>query len=328
MKQTFLRLFFAPILLLSSLLSACSPALETPPSKQAITATETATQTTEKKEPEIIQKSDPKADDTVNVLMIGNSGCYYYVEELYGIAKAAGIKMKVCNLYYSGCPLEKHWTWWKLNEKKYQYFETDENGRIGYSNYSLNMALQSENWDMISLQEAFSPNKAKDRELCFSNCEPYMKDLTAYLREQFPQSKLFWHQTWSYEVGYNRDNGVIDSPEAQEAHHQTVRDVSLHLCKTYDLQRIPVGDAWQIARRDPVIGDRLCHKKGAVGDFLHDGDTGGGQYLNGCVWFEVLTGQSCIGNTWRPDYVLSEEMIAALQQDAHRAVEEMRSEAV
>jgi len=328
MKQTFLRLFFAPILLLSSLLSACSPALETPPSKQAITATETATQTTEKKEPEIIQKSDPKADDTVNVLMIGNSGCYYYVEELYGIAKAAGIKMKVCNLYYSGCPLEKHWTWWKLNEKKYQYFETDENGRIGYSNYSLNMALQSENWDMISLQEAFSPNKAKDRELCFSNCEPYMKDLTAYLREQFPQSKLFWHQTWSYEVGYNRDNGVIDSPEAQEAHHQTVRDVSLHLCKTYDLQRIPVGDAWQIARRDPVIGDRLCHKKGAVGDFLHDGDTGGGQYLNACVWFEVLTGQSCIGNTWRPDYVLSEEMIAALQQDAHRAVEEMRSEAV
>ena len=142
-----------------------------------------------------------------------------------------------------------------------------------------------------------------------------------FLREQFPQSEFFWHQTWSYEVGYDRDNGVIDSPEAQEAQHQTVRDVALHLCKEYDLIRIPVGDAWQIARKDPMIGDVLCHKKGAVGDFLHDGDTGGGQYLNACVWFEVLTGKSCIGNTWRPEYDLSEEKIVQLQKVAHEAVE-------
>ena len=267
-----------------------------------------------------MQKSDPKEDDVINVLMIGNSGCYYYVEELYGVAKAAGIDMKVCNLYYSGCPLQKHWTWWKQNEKNYQYFVTDERGRMKYENYSLTMALQCENWDMISLQEAFSPNKAKDRDLSFSSCEPYMKDLMAFLREQFPQSEFFWHQTWSYEVGYDRDNGKIDSPEAQEAHHQTVRDVSLHLCEKYDLVRIPVGDAWQIARKNPAIGDVLCHKKGKVGDFLHDGDTGGGQYLNACVWFEVLTGQSCIGNTWRPDYELSEEKIQELQKSAHEAV--------
>ena len=48
------------------------------------------------------QKTDPALDDTLNLLMIGNSGCYYYVEELYGLAEAAGIKMRVCNVYYSG----------------------------------------------------------------------------------------------------------------------------------------------------------------------------------------------------------------------------------
>jgi len=278
----------------------------------------------DEEKPEIMQKGDPKADDVVNVLMIGNSGCYYYVEELYGMAKAAGIHMKVCNLYYSGCPMEKHWEWWRQGEANYQYFVTNEEGRKRYENYSLKMALQCENWDMISLQEAFSPNKAKDLELCFTKADPYTKDLMKYLREQFPQSEFFWHQTWSYEVGYDRDNGVIDSPEAQEAHHQTVREVALRLCEKYDLIRIPVGDAWQIARKNPVIGDKLCHKKGAVGDFLHDGDTGGGQYLNACVWLEVLTGQSCIGNTWRPEYDLSEEKIAELQKAAHQAVEEAR----
>lgn len=318
MKRSLLYAFLVLVLLLTSCGQSLVPAEET---KETVeNGSQSQTSTAEEK-PAIMQKGDPKADDVINVLMIGNSGCYYYVEELYGIAKAAGINMKVCNLYYSGCPMEKHWTWWKQNESNYQYFVTDGNGRVKYEKYSLRMALQCENWDMISLQEAFSPNKAKDRELCFAKADPYTKDLMKYLREQFPQSEFFWHQTWSYEVGYDRDNGVIDSPEAQEAHHQTVRDVALHLCKEYDLIRIPVGDAWQIARKDPMIGDVLCHKKGAVGDFLHDGDTGGGQYLNACVWFEVLTGKSCIGNTWRPEYDLSEEKIVQLQKAAHEAVE-------
>ena len=39
----------------------------------------------------IMQKSDPAQADELNILMIGNSHCYYYVEELYGLAKAAGI---------------------------------------------------------------------------------------------------------------------------------------------------------------------------------------------------------------------------------------------
>ena len=73
------------------------------------------------------------------------------------------------------------------------------------------------------------------------------------------------------------------------------------------------------------MGDVLCNR-GAKSDNYHDGEEGGGQYLNACVWFETLTGQSCIGNTWRPDtYELSESMIAALQQAAHRAVAESRA---
>ena len=62
-----------------------------------------------------------------------------------------------------------------------------------------------------------------------------------------------------------------------------------------------------------------------MSDTSHDGDIGGGQYLNACVWFETLTGQSCVGNAFRPDYELSEEMITMLQNAAHIAVETMRA---
>ena len=76
-----------------------------------------------------------KSDDgLLNVLMIGNSYCYYYVEELYGLAAAAGIKMRVCNVYYSGCSLQQHWTWWQTKEANYDFFVTDENGRVKEQN--------------------------------------------------------------------------------------------------------------------------------------------------------------------------------------------------
>jgi tRNA dimethylallyltransferase len=53
----------------------------------------------------------PEEDDVIDILMVGNSFCYYYVEELAGIAAAAGVKMRVCNVYYSGCKMSQHYNW-------------------------------------------------------------------------------------------------------------------------------------------------------------------------------------------------------------------------
>ena len=72
----------------------------------------------------------PAEDDVIDVLMIGSSFCYYYVEELYGIAEAAGVKMRVCNVYYSGCKFEWHYTWWKQGKSNYEFYQvTDNTGR-------------------------------------------------------------------------------------------------------------------------------------------------------------------------------------------------------
>ena len=83
----------------------------------------------ETKPKNIMQKSDPAEDDVFNLLMVGHSGCYYYTDELYNVAKAAGVKMRVCNVYYSGCPLENHWNWWKNGEAHYDFFVIDDNGK-------------------------------------------------------------------------------------------------------------------------------------------------------------------------------------------------------
>lgn len=135
-------------------------------------------------------------------------------------------------------------------------------------------------------------------------------------------TKLYWQQNSPYQVGYNK-GFAITSFEDQQIDNAVYRDIAKLVSERYSIGWIPRGDAAQIARANPVVGDTLTARigiNGNLGDLYHDGDIGGGQYLTACTWFEILTGQSCVGNTYRPDYELSEEKIVALQQAAHEVV--------
>ncbi|MBQ3075066.1 MAG: DUF4886 domain-containing protein, partial [Clostridia bacterium] len=135
----------ALFLALIALLTSCGQSIsELTQTETAVKEKEAMTETNEKN---IYQTSDPAEDGELNLLMIGSSFCYYYVEELHGMLKAAGIRANVCNVYYSGCPLEKHWTWWKMREAHYQYFITNDGGRTKTADRSLEWCLQQKNWD-------------------------------------------------------------------------------------------------------------------------------------------------------------------------------------
>lgn len=276
---------------------------------------------------------DPKEDNVLNILMIGNSFCYYFVEELYGIAKAAGVDMRVCNVYYSGCTLKMHYEWWKNGEANYEFYVTDENGRNKTAGCNLEYCLQQGNWDVISFQDGWgvlfpTAEHWATMDARIAERKIYRDALIGRARELFPNAEFYWHQTWAYETGYYGSLGKMETKEQQDEYTRWFKELTLRVCQEQNLKRVPTGEAWNLVRHDPLFNDTLCYstsKNNGLGDHYHDGDLGGGQYLNACVWFETLTGQSCIGNTWRPDYELSEEKIAVLQQAAHQAVQEMKS---
>lgn len=325
----------ALVLALSSILTACGQSLpqKTEPEKTeseniSKTKEETQTMTTP-------QKPDPATDDTLNILMIGSSFCYYYVEELYGMLKAAGIRANVCNVYYSGCPLEKHWNWWKLGEAHYEYFITNDGGRQKTPDRSLEWCLKQKNWDIISLQESTSKIFNVGAEKHLETSKRWRTDLWKHLKEQFPQSRYFWHQPWTYQIGTASNGYVMKDAAQQQGIADEIRAYAVAVCEELDLERVNTGDAWQITRNEHGY-DKLCARIGKgvnnEGDYYHDGDVGGGQYLNACVWFEILTGQSCVGNSFRPKYVLdgkdlslTEEKINLLQNTAHQAVAEFKA---
>lgn len=324
-------LALAVLLTVSILLGGCQRAVDpdpTPDTEQTQETTrESGTSATEETL-DIMQKSDPAEDDTLNILMIGNSFCYYYPDELYGLAKAEGIKVRVCNVYYSGCTLKQHCTWWLNGEENYQFFTYDWAGRKKLENRGLEFCLAQQNWDVISLQESGSKLLKSSAEESLKANSMFRQALVKFIKEQFPRSELYWHQTWAYQLGYNRGGIEYVSALQQRAYAKQMKKYAIDACEDSQLTgRINTGEAWEIARLDPRVGDILCNRLKDGGDFYHDGDIGGGQYLNACVWFEILTGKSCVGNTFRPgNYTLSEELVTALQECAHQAVENLKAE--
>ena len=279
----------------------------------------------------------PVDDGVIDVLMIGNSFCTYFTEELYNIAKAAGVKMRVCNLYYGGCSLEQHYTWWQTDDAPYTFYNVDENGRVSTKDVSLEWALAQGEWDILSIQEVSSRLRHISAAEGLEMTKTYRDALIPYLQDRFPSAQLYWHQTWAYQKGYNTSSYQCLTTETQKTYAARQNEFALAVCEQYGIPRVPSGIAWEIIRDGGY--DEMCDRLGKAdgddphaGDYYHDGDIGGGQYLNACVWFETITGQSVIGNTYVPTYVYKNETynlnaeitVEALQAAAHAAVESIK----
>jgi hypothetical protein len=258
------------------------------------------------------------------------------VEELYGLLEAAGIKANVCNVYYSGGKLYQHYNWWVGKKSNYEYFCTNENGRVKTANVSLEWCLAQQEWDVLTLQESglgafreITPEQAlADREL-------YLTSLYGYLMEQFPKAEFYWHESSAYQVGYDRGDFTVTCLEDQIRDTENFRKFALLISEKYNVGWIPRGEGKLLARLGGYdqLSARLGKGNNHEGDYYHAGDIGGGQYLTACVWFETLTGLSCVGSPYRPVYTYNGKVYELnegityeqLQQYGHQAVEFMRT---
>lgn len=277
----------------------------------------------------------------MNILFIGDSSCYYWTDELYGLLAAAGYETaNVCNLYYSGCTPKMYWEWHQGGAAKYQLFTVNSEGRNEIADCSLEQALKMRNWDILSFKNNSGSYNKPTKEESLATTEPYLTNLLEYVRGQYPLSKYFWQQNWAVEPGYSTSAYTMEDVAQRTAMYNNIKYVSQEVSKKHGLKVVPCGDAWEPVRdlklfrtpmeNFPLEKITMCTRirSGQMfDDFGHDGDVGGGQYLNACVWFECITGQSCIGNTFRPqykmgalDFSLTEEKIEVLQKAAHDAV--------
>ena len=296
--------------------------------------TGTAETTTEDIFKNALHKTDPAEDDTLYILTAAASNSHYFLDEMYGILAAAGVKAKVCNLMRSSTGILDFYNFWKNNEAVFQVIIHDENGQTVMENMTFDNALRLYNWDVFNMQEGTAPHRTMTAQEAADQRAEAHKALVDHVRTQLPLAKLYYQEIWSYDLGFDKFDYQLNTKEQQKAFQPSITDYTNIVCKDFGLDTIPCGQAWMIAREASPLAEKMCARlavNNGEGDYYHDGDIGGGQYLNGCVWFETLTGQSCVGNTFRPkytqngiDYTLSEELIDVLQNAAHQAVENMK----
>lgn len=237
------------------------------------------------------------------VLAIGNSFSVDAAEAwLDDLAKADGHELIIGNLYIPGCSLDSHWNNAENNLPNYSFRKITNGDTIVIENQSILQALQSEGWDLITLQQASHFSGQLDTYL------PYLPLLKQYVEQHTsnPNLRVAFHQTWAYSAE-STHWGFANYDNCQITMYNQIMTTSQQAMKQAGIEQIiPSGTAIQNLRATD-IGDTLCR------DGFHLSETLG-RYTAACTWYAFISGKSVVGNPFWPNGV--PERAAKLAQEA------------
>ena len=266
----------------------------------------------------------------VRLLAIGNSFSQNASHYLPKIVEAAGDQLTFKTISIGGCPMEKHWK----NADAFEHGSTDPLAQAW-------KVLSAEKWDFVTIQQ-YSMHSFK-----IETFRPFAKQLCDYIKSKAPGAEVLVHETWAYRP----DDPLFKKGFTQQDMYWGVRTSYETIAAEIGCRVIPVGDAFENARRDPAWGGvfpdpKFDYKKPVfpnLPDQTHslnrgyawaagkdgkknlgmDGHHAGtaGEYLAGAVWFEFLFGHSVVGNTFLPPGLEAADA-AILQRIAHQTVKD------
>lgn len=214
----------------------------------------------------------------MKILSIGNSFSCDAQRYLQRIAQKDGVKIKTVNLFIGGCSLRTHY----LNAlQDVAGYALGFNGEETGFKVSLCQALASDDWDIVTLQQAsqFSPK--------YETYSPYLEYLAELVRKYCPHAKIYIHQTWAYEDGCERLKNVGGYERSAEMFHdiQVAYEKAALAINADGI--IPCGRAMLNATE---FGIEKIHR-----DTFH-ASLGAGRYLLGLTWYKALTGRDISNN--------------------------------
>lgn len=252
-----------------------------------------------------VEKSENAA---IRILAIGNGFSEDAVEHyLFNLAKQAGIKIVIGDLYLKDASLEMHYQNVIDNKDAYQLRLIDQFGnKSNTSNVSIKDVIISEDWDYISVQQVVAESgQPQTYTVPFPKLLDSLKNFATN-----PQVKYIFHQTWAYEQS-SVETGFANYNSDQMTMFNAIVDA---VGKAVDLAPVdvivPSGTAIQNGRTS-IIGDHFCR------DGVHLNAMG--QYTAACAWFEALFQKNVIGNKYIPAN-LSDYNGEIAQHAAHAAI--------
>lgn len=287
-------------------------------------------------------------EKTVKLLCVGNSFSGNATTYLDDIVKAAGHKLVLRSASIGGGSMKQHWERVELTEKE------PTNEKALYNGKSLKQILESDTFDFVTIQQySFISHD-------ITTYRPYAKNLFEFIKKYQPKAEVLVHQTWAYRCDDPRFTKKDPAKPAKPGEPESYQAMYEGLTKSYDtiaaelgVRIIPSGDAFNMADTDPAWGFKpdpafdpkklefpaspnekhslhgghyWNNSKDGKHSIGYDGHHAGiaGQYLAACAFFEMLYGESVVGNSYAPKGINADDA-KYLQQTAHKAVENRKA---
>lgn len=185
---------------------------------------------------------------------------------------------KTMNLYIGDCPLKTHYLNCLDDNTAYTLEYNGDNTGV---KVSVKQALISDEWDVVTLQQASSDS------VQFETYLPYLEYLKEYVKKYCPHAKIYIHQTWAYEDGSDRLLKIrgYDTAESMFKDVKTAYDNAVKAIQADGI--IPCGQAMINAAK---MSTEKIHR-----DTIH-ASFGAGRYLLALTWYKTLTGKDISQN--------------------------------
>ena len=217
----------------------------------------------------------------MKLLSIGNSFSQDAQEWLHKIAVANGVELETTNLMIGGCSLETHWD--NMNSGEAAYY-LEQNAQNMERMINLEDAMSMDAWDVITDQQASHYSGMPQTYV------PYITELVAYVREKCPNAKVYFHQTWAYEIDSDHGGFVTYNCDQKEMYRR-ICDCAAMASRLIGADILPSGPVVQYLRENAPEFD---YKNGAL-SLNRDGfhlSWEYGRYAAAATWYKVLTGKT------------------------------------
>lgn len=226
----------------------------------------------------------------LKVLAIGNSFSVCLHRQWPAVSKAFGTELDLATLYIGGCELKRHAANIQETEKdpsKKQYsFCRNFLGAKLHAKSSIQEALRSEAWDVVTIQQASHESWKQESYM------PYAKQITDCIWKFAPQAKIVIQETWSYNKADKRISG--DGPEGAGSWGFTQKGMYDRLHANYLWLKNEIGAAGIIPMGSFVQQYRAMGQPEDVVGISSNGDTihlnPDGDYMQALVWQKYFFG--------------------------------------
>ena len=215
---------------------------------------------------------------SLSILMIGNSFSDDTSQWVNEICADLGIDVVIGNMYIGGCTLATHYSNLVANSNAYAYRTYDSNSKtwVTRSNTSIQYAIESYDWDLISLQQASGSSGVESTYNLLSSIISEIYELKA-------DARFVWNMTWAYQQSSNHGEFYKYDNDQTTMYEAITSAVQNRIVSNKNIEAIiPNGTAIQNMRTS-YVGDNLTR------DGYHL-SYGLGRYVAGLTLVASLTG--------------------------------------